>query len=48
MKHSDYRSSRDFLNFNNSIAIFKIKSIFDMILGGREEKGGTRKIVKLK
>ena len=48
MKHSDHRSPRDFLNFNNSIATFEIESMFDMVLGGREEKGGTRKVVKLK
>ena len=48
IKHSDYRSRRDFLNFSNSIATFKIKSIVNIVLGGREEKGSTRKIVKLK
>ena len=48
VKHSDHRSPRDFLNFNNSIATFEIESMFDMVLGGREEKGGTRKVVKLK
>ena len=48
MKHFDHRSLRDFLNFNNSIATFEIESTFDMVLGGREEKGSTRKVVKLK
>ena len=48
IKHSDYRSRGDFLNFNNSVATFEIESIFNMVLEGREEKGSTGKVVKLK
>ena len=48
VKHSDHRSPRDFLNFNDSIATFEIESMFNIILGGREEKGNTKKVLKLK
>ena len=37
----DWGSPRDFLNFNNSIATFRTKSMFDMVLGEREGGGGV-------